>query len=240
MTTIYGHRGAKGEMPENTLPSVQQCLAHGVTRCELDIRLSQDGVPMVFHDANLKRTTGVIGKFKQFTSQQLIALPADFHCATRHPQATIPSLELLFQHCQFEHWQLEIKAVPKATAIATVLAVKQLVERYQLSQQITLTSASFVVLKAAQQYAPELARGYVAEWRWYDPLKIAQRYQCQLLALSWKLCTPHLAARAKALGLPISVWTVNEPKRMLKLVEMGVDSLITDFPGLASATLGNR
>lgn len=50
MTLIYGHRGAKGEAPENTLTSFQQCLSHGVRRCELDLHLSSDNELMVIHD----------------------------------------------------------------------------------------------------------------------------------------------------------------------------------------------
>ena len=50
MTLIYGHRGAKGEAPENTLTSFQQCLKHGVRRCELDLHRSMDGELMVIHD----------------------------------------------------------------------------------------------------------------------------------------------------------------------------------------------
>lgn len=62
MTLIYGHRGAKGEAPENTLASFQRCLEHGVNRCELDLHLSRDGELMVIHDPTLKRTTGRRGK----------------------------------------------------------------------------------------------------------------------------------------------------------------------------------
>ena len=65
MTLIYGHRGAKGEAPENTLASFEQCLQHGVRRCELDLHLSRDGELMVIHDPTLKRTTGRRGKVAQ-------------------------------------------------------------------------------------------------------------------------------------------------------------------------------
>ena len=47
MTLIYGHRGAKGEAPENTLNSFRQCLSHGIMRCELDLHLSADNQLMV-------------------------------------------------------------------------------------------------------------------------------------------------------------------------------------------------
>ena len=62
MTLIYGHRGAKGEAPENTLASFRKCLEHGVRRCELDLHLSLDGELMVIHDPTLKRTTGRRGR----------------------------------------------------------------------------------------------------------------------------------------------------------------------------------
>ena len=58
MTLIYGHRGARAEAPENTLPSFQKALDAGVTRVELDLHLSADQQLMVIHDPTLKRTTG--------------------------------------------------------------------------------------------------------------------------------------------------------------------------------------
>ena len=71
MTLIYGHRGAKGEAPENTLASFKQCLAHGVRRCELDLHLSKDGELMVIHDPTLKRTTGRRGKVVEHDAEEL-------------------------------------------------------------------------------------------------------------------------------------------------------------------------
>ena len=73
MTVIYGHRGAKGEAPENTLASFQRCLEHGVTRCELDLHLSSDGELMVIHDSTLKHTTGRRGKVSQHSAAELMS-----------------------------------------------------------------------------------------------------------------------------------------------------------------------
>ena len=81
--------------------------------------------------------------------------------------------------------------------------------------------------------------GLVAEYAWLDPLKVAQGYGCEILALNWTLCTPERLQKAQRQGLHVSVWTVNEPALMRRLADFGVDSLITDFPGLATATLEN-
>ena len=71
MTTLYGHRGAKGVAPENTLASFQACLDAGVTRCELDLRLSRDEQPIVIHDADLKRLAGQKARVKDCTAAEL-------------------------------------------------------------------------------------------------------------------------------------------------------------------------
>ncbi|CAI3798840.1 hypothetical protein GLGCALEP_02078 [Pseudomonas sp. MM221] len=91
---------------------------------------------------------------------------------------------------------------------------------------------------AALELVPDVKRGLVAEYAWLDPLKVAQNYGCELLALNWTLCTPERLLKAQGQGLHVSVWTVNEPALMRRLADFGVDSLITDFPGLAKTTLG--
>ncbi len=239
MTLIYGHRGAKGEAPENTLASFQRCLKHGVRRCELDLHLSRDGELMVIHDPSLKRTTGRPGKVVEHDAAELVEYDARQNCPAWTTPCPIPRLSQLFEQCDFEHWQLEVKSASKQRSAQIVEAIAQLAERFGLSDKITLTSSSRQVLAAAQQLQPRLSRGLVAERAWLDPLKVAQRYGCQLLALNWPLCTPERLSKAQQAGLHVSVWTVNEPALMRRLADFGVDSLITDFPGLAVQTLGH-
>ncbi|TRX74876.1 glycerophosphodiester phosphodiesterase [Pseudomonas mangiferae] len=240
MTLIYGHRGAKGEVPENTLASFQRCLEHGVRRCELDLHLSRDGELMVIHDPTLKRTTGRRGKVVEHDAVNLVTYDARLGGPGALQPCPIPRLEELFERCPFEHWQLEVKSASRVRAARTVTAIAALVERHGLADKVCVTSSSREVLRALQREAPHLQRGLVAEYAWLDPLKVADHYGCGLLALNWTLCTPERLAKAQKQGLHVSVWTVNEPALMRRLADFGVDSLITDFPGLATATLGNR
>ncbi len=237
MTLIYGHRGAKGEAPENTLASFEQCLQHGVRRCELDLHLSRDGELMVIHDPTLKRTTGRRGKVAQHDAEELVKYDARQGVPGWKTPCPIPRLSELFERCDFEHWQLEVKSASRDRAARTVLAIKALAERYQLKERITVTSSSREVLRALNRLAPEISRGLVAEYNWLDPLKVARQYGCDLLALKWTLCTPERLEKAKKQGLHVSVWTVNEPALMRRLADFGVDSLITDYPGIAVNTL---
>lgn len=237
MTVIYGHRGAKGEVPENTLASFQQCLKHGVRRCELDLHLSRDGELMVIHDPTLKRTTGQRGKVVEHDAAELVTVDARKGGPGAVTPCPIPRLEELFQHCDFEHWQLEVKSASKVRSARMVEAIAELAERYKLTDKVTVTSSSREVLSALQRLTPHLQRGLVAEYAWLDPLKVAKHYGCHLLALNWTLCTPERLLKAQKAGLHVSVWTVNEPALMRRLADFGVDSIITDFPGLAMTTL---
>ncbi len=237
MTLIYGHRGAKGEAPENTLTSFQRCLAHGVTRCELDLHLSRDGELMVIHDPTLKRTTGLRGKVIEHDAAELVRYDARQNGPGWHQPCLIPRLSELFEQCAFEHWQIEVKSASKARSVQLVEAIDTLVKRHGLEQKVCITSSSRDVLRAAQQLAPHLQRGLVAEYAWLDPLKVARHYDCQLLVLNWTLCTPERLLKAQKQGLHVSVWTVNEPALMRRLADFGADSIITDFPGLAVRTL---
>ncbi|SDU25654.1 glycerophosphodiester phosphodiesterase [Geopseudomonas guangdongensis] len=240
MTLIYGHRGARGEAPENTLASFQHCLAQGVTRCELDLHLSADGELMVIHDPTLKRTTGQRGKVAEHSAAELERLDARAAGPAWPWPCPIPRLRSLFLHCPFEHWQLEVKSASPARAARTVDAIATLVAEFGLEDRVIVTSSSRSVLLALRRRAPQLARGLVAEHAWLDPLKVAARHDCRMLVLNWTLCSPARLLKAQRQGLHVSVWTVNEPALMRRLADCGVDSLITDFPGLASAILRDR
>lgn len=238
VTLIYGHRGAKGEAPENTLVSFQRCLEHGVRRCELDLHLSRDGELMVIHDPTLKRTTGRRGKVSEQDAAELASIDARLGGPGWIQPCPIPRLAELFEKCNFEHWQLEVKSASRVRAARTVTAIQDLVERYELLDRVTVTSSSREVLRALRRLTPRLSRGLVAEYAWLDPVKVASNHGCELLALNWTLCTPERLKKARQTGLQVSVWTVNEPALMRRLADFEVDSLITDFPGLAIATLG--
>ena len=237
---IYGHRGARAEAPENTLPSFARALEAGVTRVELDLHLSADNQLMVIHDPTLQRTTGIKGKVASLTADKLTGMDAR-HALHDWPEpCPIPTLEQVFQAFpQFEHYQLEVKSGSRSQARPVLDAIVELVDRYQLQDKVVITAASRHLLRQARDSHCPLPTGLVEEYGLLDPVRSALRYQCQFLALSWKLCTPARVAQAQRHGLHVSVWTVNEPELMLKLRDMGVDSLITDVPQLAMTVLQN-
>ncbi len=171
MTLIYGHRGAKGEAPENTLTGFQECLKHGVRRCELDLHLSMDGELMVIHDPTLKRTTDRRGKVVEHTAAELVTYDARKGGPGWIKPCPIPRLEELFEKCDFEHWQLEVKSASRTRAAATVLGIREMAQRFGLLDKITITSSSREVLKAALDLTPDISRGLGGRIRLARPVE---------------------------------------------------------------------
>ncbi len=116
---------------------------------------------------------------------------------------------------------------------AVLDAIMALVKRYQLHDKVVVTSASRTLLRYAKRSGFALPTGLVEEYGLLNPLKSARRYGCQYLILNWKLCNAERLRQAQAQGLHVSVWTVNDTARMQQLIDMGVDSLITDYPARA-------
>lgn len=238
MTLIYGHRGARAEAPENTLPSFRKALDAGVTRVELDLHLSADQQLMVIHDPTLKRTTGLRGKVAQHTAAELSRIDARLGLPGWPTPCPIPTLEQLLQQCpEIQHYQLEVKSGSERQSRIVLDAIACLTEQYKLQDKAVVTSSSRTLLRFAKRSNFLLPTGLVEEYGLLDPVKSARRYGCEYLILNWKLCNENRLREAQAAGLHVSVWTVNDPALMRKLAEMGVDSLITDAPKLAVTVL---
>lgn len=228
---VIGHRGARGEAPENTLASFLHARAAGVRHFELDVRLSFDGRPVVIHDESVDRTTESSGAVADYPAAHLAAMDARRNTPGWHTPTGIPTLEEVLLACtDTESWQLEIKSDKPARIKALVHAMAALLAQLRLEERVTLTSLDTDVLKIARREAPALARGYVAELAEPAPCTTAARLGCNLLVCNWKIASESLVSEAHAAGLPVSVWTVNDMLVAERMRNIGVDSLITDFP----------
>lgn len=228
---IIGHRGARGEAPENTLPSFLHALDAGVRHFELDVRLAWDERPVVIHDDTVDRTTGDSGAVADFPAAQLAAMDARKGTPWWPYPAGIPTLEeVLVAGSAADSWQLEIKADQPARIRILVQRMAGLLGQLQMTDRVTLTSLDSNVLKIAKKEAPELARGYVAEHADPAPVATAEKLGCELLVSNWKITGDDLVRDARNASLGVSVWTVNDLPVAQRLISLGVDSIITDFP----------
>ena len=229
--TIVGHRGARGEAPENTAAGFQVALEAGVTEIELDVRLSRDGHLIVVHDANVTRTTGERGKAHHYTLSQLEVLDARRNTPGWHSPLGIPSLREVVDLCgPSMRFQLEVKGADRAILHRLAHQLVDFINQRQMNDRVVVTSSHTGFLRMLGTMTAHIERGYVAEYRYQQPTRRAVALGCTWLMPRHTLVTPALMRRARRRNLKVSTWTVNDLTRAERMVELGVDGIITDFP----------
>jgi len=228
---IYGHRGAKGEAPENTLEGFLHAYKQGTRRFELDVQLTADGQLVVIHDATLDRTTGLNAKVKECTLNEIAKLDARTNTASWGSPCHMPALDQLVKTLpNTEHWQFEVKTDSKARLNILCDRLIEFIQCEKLKDKCVVTSSNTWLLKELKRRAQTIETGFVAEYRIPNPVNTARKLGCDYLCLNYSLCTEALVEEAKESELHISCWTVNSIHDMQLLKDKGIDSLITDFP----------
>ena len=230
-TWLVGHRGARGEAPENTIASFQLAVEAGVPEIELDVRLSADGHLIVLHDKNINRTTWQKGMARRYTLAELNLLDARRNTPGWHAATSIPSLAEVIQHCPpTMRFQLEVKTDKRELLYQKAVRLKQLIEEMKLHDRVIITSSDTDFLRMVGTMSDTIERGYVCEYRYLQPTRRAYALGCNWLISHHSLVNKSLMNSLRRHKLKISVWTVNDLSEAERLVALGVDSIITDFP----------
>ncbi len=238
---VMGHRGAAGIAPENTLAGLRTAAAMGMTWVEFDVMLSGDGVPVLFHDDNLKRITGRKASMARTPFAELAKLEAGAWFAPGFIGEPIPSLEqaLALAVELGVTPNVEIKPTPRRDA-ATAAAVAETIARCWPKDRPgpLISSFSRMALGVARDRVPALPRALIA-WRlprdWESTAEILQCASLHLRALRLRAKT---VAKVKRAGYQLAAFTVNDPKRARRLIRFGVDCIITDRPDVIAEALG--
>ncbi|ENU30979.1 hypothetical protein F991_01067 [Acinetobacter sp. CIP-A165] len=228
---IIGHRGARGEAPENTLGGFHYLHGLGVRAVEFDVRQLQDEQLVVIHDDNFIHTTGLsqhvescsLAQAQQFDHRHLWQTWAE-------PEYT-PSLEQVMACLtDFEHIEVEIKAVANdAAAEKLIIQLHQDLKGFE--QTATITSFDLKILAALQQYQSHFKRGLLVEIPIAEhAIELAQQYGCHQIGWKDQLATDEIIKISQQADLSISVWTVNDIERAKHLQQLGIQGLITDIP----------
>jgi len=220
---LIAHRGASAEKPENTLAAFARALALGVDAIELDVHVTRDGVPVVFHDDTLPRLTGARGRIAARNWADLAAL------RVRGAEPIPRLVEVLRLTRTRTVVQIEIKpGVPVPPVLRAVKAAGAL-------KAVIFASFAPGVLRAARELAPAAPRMLISDGRRAPSSLAAQLAICQANGLS----VNHRAVRDaawlryfQARGYAVWCWTVNDARRARQLAGWGVDGLVGDNPAL--------
>jgi glycerophosphoryl diester phosphodiesterase len=224
---VFAHRGGSKIGPENTITAFDRGLAAGADGLELDVHLSRDGVVVVHHDESLDRTTRAKGPLRARTAAELadIGVPTLRDVLARYPQAGII---------------VELKEPGPALAAAVV----QEVRRADAAGRVCLGSFSTSALRAARASAPDIATSgarfevrmaLYRSWLRLSPGQPPYRaFQVPETSGNTRVVSPRFVQLAHKAGIVVQVWTVDEPHDIRRLLDWGVDGIISDRPDVAA------
>jgi glycerophosphoryl diester phosphodiesterase len=237
---VFGHRGARGEAPENTLAGFAYTLRQGVLALELDVRLTADGELAVIHDATVDRTTDATGLVAAFTAAELSRLDA----RGGHPEwpapVGVPRLaEVLDATAGRARLAIEIKTdAPEQLERLCAVLVERL--RGRARSRVTVTSFDPAALEIMRRLAPALPRAFIGAYDTPATLETALRLECRQADVPVARGMVEVVRQAQAQGLRVVGWLGNTEQDLETLLRWGVDGITSDVPAWALAFLRAR
>jgi glycerophosphoryl diester phosphodiesterase len=233
MPLVYAHRGGAALRPENTIEAFDHGLACGADGLEFDVHLSRDNVVVVHHDVTLDRTTTGRGHVVDWTAEELAEI-------------RVPTLSAVLERYPGIPIIVEIK-VDGATLVRKVIDE---LRRYGAVERAAIGSFYSGPLAEARTYEPRLRTGASKEetrWALYRswvgwPLHATpyQEFQVPERSGLTTIVSPGFIKYAHHAKLPVKVWTVDREDDMHRLLDWGVDALITDRPDVAAKVVRAR
>lgn len=232
---MIGHRGVRGPLPENTLAAFEEAHRQGADAIELDVLVCRSGEAVVIHDPTLERVTGGAD------TRAVADLPwselrrVDVGSGERVP-LLVEALSLARELRLGVNVEIK-RETPDRMAVVTAAA--RLLRGWHPNHPLIVSSFDPFMLAAFGPLAPRVPRALLVHRTWWTRYALALPLPLGITAVHIErvIASPRLVRRLKALGLTVSVWTVNEAREAVDLAALGVDSLISDAPGEILAAL---
>lgn len=251
---VFGHRGACGERPENTLISFERALEVGADVLETDVHLTRDGEVVALHDADVARTTDGVGDVAQLTWRELARLDAGFRFEDdrgrtpfRGRGVRVPRLAEVIARFPGIRLNVELKRCDAALAGAVLDLLRE-----AKREEITLLAAeqddTMKLLRSAvrERQSPVAIGASVGDVLGFvraavegrEPPAGPMALQIPPEFAGRPLVTPELLRFTHAHDVQVHVWTINDEAEMRRLIALGVDGLMSDFPGRLRGVVG--
>lgn len=243
---IIAHRGSSATAPENTLAAFRQAIEDGADGLEFDVRLTRDGIPVVFHDATLKRIAKKNVRLLQITSNELQTIDAGSWFNEKNPAkanfdfvkeriSTLKeTLDFLSDYkgllyielkCQDAEMPLLVEAVAKIICQSKLFS-KIIIKSFTLSALEQIRNL-IPDISTAALFAPQIMAILRKQSNLIDK---AQEYKSNELSLHFSLATQKLVEKAKLRGLQTIIWTADHPVWVKRAREIGIKAIITNNP----------
>jgi len=238
---VIAHRGFPGGHAENTIGAFQAALDVGADLLETDVHLSKDGHVIVAHDPDLARVAGRPGLVSDYTASELAGIDLGFGQG-------FPTLVEALEAFPTAKFNIDVK-VPEVVDAFVDVVVNMNVHDRVLVASFDEASRSKAVSKlpgvVSSTTIGHVVEGRLRSWlglsgaTWSMPPEIRA---VQVPPVHWGMAivTPSFLRMAHSKGLEVHVWTINEARDMERLLDMGVDGIVTDRADLAVDIVAKR
>jgi glycerophosphoryl diester phosphodiesterase len=243
---ILGHRGASALAPENTLSAFSRAVSEGADGIEFDVRLSRDGVPVVIHDATLKRTGLIDRCVSELTAAELQKVDVGSWFSER-TQATsfagekLPTLAQVFEYFSGHAGLLytEMKCEPNEGQVLAA-QVARLTREFGMADRVVVESFDHSAVAAVKKFDAEMRTAALFEPKLSRPISTVRRLRmvdaalavaADEIALHHTLAGDRVIEKARQAGLEVVVWTVEDPLWIARAHSRGIKALISNDPG---------
>lgn len=230
---ILAHRGARDVAPENTLAAFQAAIDVGADGFELDVTRCSTGEIVVIHDDTVDRTTNSSGRVGTMSFYVIREMDAGSWFSGEFARQRIPMLAEALDLAQAAaRVNIEIKGRNiRSDGIEEEIA--GMVRARGMVEQVIISSFNPVALGRMRAVAPEIACAllYSQDLPVYLSRAWARHWiRIQALHPHYTMVDETYVAWARSKGYRVNVWTVNDPRAMRRMIDLGVDAIITDDP----------
>ncbi len=238
MVKVIAHRGCSGAAPENTLAAFQLAIERGCDLIELDIQFTRDLQPAVIHDPTLDRTTSGKGRVSQLSFREIRQWAAGSWFDSAFERERVPSLGQVLEQVRPSPVDLLIELKESDLLMQGCRRVVEEILQAEMGSRCILQSFDLEAVRHLHGLAPGLR--YAALYKTAPPDYVggANRAGAGYLALSRKLASDVVIRDAHRDGIEVFVWTVDAPRQIRRMIDLGVDGIISNHPERVFRELG--
>lgn len=232
---VIAHRGASAAAPENTMASVDEAIAQQTDFIEIDVQETVDGEVAVFHDSDFMKVAGNSRKIWDVTWDDLQQIDIGSWFDPAFADQRVPHLRDVLEHAKGKaRVNIELKYYGHDENLEQ--RTIDLVEQLEMADDIVVMSLKYDAVRKMRALRPDWAVGLLSATAIGDLTNL----EADFLAVNASLATRGFVRRAHQRDKDVYVWTINDPVQMFRMMNLGVDGIITDEPGLARSVLERR
>ncbi len=235
---VIAHRGASAYYPENTMAAFTGAVDMGAEMIELDLMLSNDGVPVVFHDTQLDEHTNGNGSINEYTLRELKQLDAGSWFSDEYAGQEIPTLEEVLKFAEGEialNIEIKTEAVTDQAKGGIEQKALELVKKYGMEQHVLFSSFDYRTITHLKKLDPTIPAALLYESRQSNrqlPSQLLSSYHADAFNCHYSELNRKRLRDIRLHDIPVFIYTVNQKRRMEKLIKLGVKGIFSDKPDL--------